>query len=79
MAKVEKGSAEDIAAVINKYYGGIEANADTVLDELDWDSLDLVETVMCLEEIFEIEIEDNEAEKWETVADISELIKERIN
>ena len=45
------------------------------IDDLEADSLDIVELMMALEEEFEIEIPDEEAEKISTVADAVEYIK----
>lgn len=46
------------------------------LSDLGADSLDLVELIMALEEEFDIEIPDEEAEKIQTVNDAVEYIKE---
>ncbi len=48
-----------------------EAN---VVDDLGADSLDVVELVMALEEAFDLEIPDEEAEKIRTVKDISDYL-----
>jgi acyl carrier protein len=48
-----------------------EAN---VVDDLGADSLDVVELVMALEEAFDLEIPDDEAEKIRTVKDIIEYL-----
>ncbi|MCL2383347.1 MAG: acyl carrier protein [Oscillospiraceae bacterium] len=45
------------------------------LDDLGADSLDIVELIMALEEEFDIEIPDNEAEKVKTVGDVVEYMK----
>lgn len=45
------------------------------IDDLGADSLDIVELLMALEEEFDIEIPDEEAEKLSTVADVVEYIK----
>ena len=42
-------------------------NASSFLDDLGADSLDMVELVMALEDVFETEIPDEEAEKITTV------------
>jgi acyl carrier protein len=46
------------------------------VDDLNADSLDLVELIMSLEEEFGIEISDEEAEKIKTVGDAIEYIQE---
>lgn len=48
-------------------------------DDLDADSLDLVELIMELEDEFGLEIEDEEANMIETVQDAVEYIEDRIN
>ncbi len=45
------------------------------IDDLGADSLDIVELIMALEEEFDIEIPDSEAEKISTVADAVGYIK----
>ena len=47
-------------------------------DDLGADSLDTVELVMALEEEFDIEIPDSDAEKVNTVGDVVEYIKENV-
>jgi len=47
------------------------------VDDLGADSLDLVELIMAMEEEFDIEISDEEAEKLQTVQDAIKYIKER--
>lgn len=46
------------------------------IDDLGADSLDIVELIMALEEEFDIEIQDADAEKIVTVGDVVEYIKE---
>ena len=45
------------------------------IDDLGADSLDIVELIMALEEEFDIEIPDSDAEKIVTVNDVVEYIK----
>jgi acyl carrier protein len=45
------------------------------VEDLGADSLDVVELVMALEEKFEIEIPDSEAEKIQTVKDVVDYIE----
>jgi len=48
------------------------------IDDLGADSLDIVELVMSLEENFDIEIPDDEAEKIQTIGDAISYLKERL-
>ena len=45
------------------------------VDDLGADSLDLVELIMCMEEEFDIDISDEEAEKMLTVKDAFDYIE----
>jgi acyl carrier protein len=48
------------------------------VDDLGADSLDIVELIMALEEEFDMEIPDEDAEKISTVRDVVEYIKARV-
>lgn len=48
------------------------------IDDLGADSLDIVELIMALEEEFDIEIPDTDAEKVVTVGDVVEYLKDNI-
>ncbi|NLW26481.1 MAG: acyl carrier protein [Hungateiclostridium saccincola] len=58
---------------------GVEGDEITLessfIDDLGADSLDIVELIMALEEEFDLEIPDSEAEKISTVGDVIEYIK----
>jgi acyl carrier protein len=58
---------------------GVEADAVTMessfIDDLNADSLDIVELVMAMEQEFSISIPDEEAEKIKTVGDAVEFIR----
>jgi acyl carrier protein len=54
------------------------ANA-SFIDDLGADSLDIVELVMTLEETFDIEIPDDDAEKMQTISDAIDYLKERVD
>ena len=47
------------------------------IDDLGADSLDIVELVMSLEEEFDIEIPDDDAEKIQTIGDAIAYVKEK--
>ncbi len=50
---------------------------DTVLlEDLDADSLDLIDLAMSLEDCFEVEVPDEELENFKTVGDIVKYIEE---
>ena len=61
---------------------GVDANQVTdeasFVDDLGADSLDTVELVMALEEKFDIEIPDEDAEKITTVGDAIEYLKKNV-
>ena len=48
------------------------------IDDLGADSLDIVELIMALEEEFDLEIPDADAEKVVTVSDVVEYIKDNM-
>lgn len=59
---------------------GVEADdikMETSFDDLNADSLDVVELIMALEEEFDIEIPDEEAEKIKNVGDAVDYIKSK--
>jgi acyl carrier protein len=62
---------------------GVEADQVTeeasFIDDLGADSLDTVELVMALEEHFDIEIPDEEAEKIRTVRDAVEYLDKHVS
>lgn len=70
---------EKIKSIIVEQLGVQEdaVNLDSsFIDDLGADSLDIVELIMALEEEFDIEIPDSDAEKIVTVNDVVEYIKE---
>ena len=48
------------------------------VEDLGADSLDVVEMLMILEEEFEITVPDEDAEKFQTVKDVVEFLKENV-
>ena len=61
---------------------GVAENAVTMeasfIDDLGADSLDIVELIMALEEEFDLEIPDGDAEKIVSVSDVVDYIKENV-
>ena len=62
---------------------GVEEEAVTMethlMKDLDADSLDAVEIIMAIEEEFDIEVPDEEAEKFQVVGDIVKYVEEASN
>jgi len=48
------------------------------IDDLGADSLDIVELVMAMEETFDIEIPDDDAEKIQTIGDALTYVKQHV-
>ncbi len=72
---------EKVKGIIVEQLGVAEASVTmeaSFIDDLGADSLDIVELVMALEEEFDIEIPDADAEKVTTVGDVVEYIKENV-
>lgn len=72
---------EKVKGVIVEQLGVAEGNITmkaSFIDDLGADSLDIVELIMALEEEFEIEIPDSDAEKVVTVGDVVEYIKDHV-
>jgi acyl carrier protein len=79
--EVTKMSATEkkVKEIVAEQLGVDEAqvtNEASFMDDLGADSLDTVELVMALEEEFEIEISDEDAEKIQTVQDAVDYIAE---
>jgi acyl carrier protein len=55
---------------------GLDVNEppNTLLEDLAWDSLDVVEIVMELEEEFDMTIPEATVESWKTLADVIETV-----
>lgn len=61
-------------------YGTDEVKDDQhIIDDLAADSLDIVELVMAMEEEFDIEVEDEEAEKLVTVGKVIAFINKELS
>ena len=72
---------EKVKEIIVEQLGVAESSVNmeaSFIDDLGADSLDIVELVMGLEEEFDMEIPDADAEKVATVGDVVEYIKENV-
>ena len=73
---------EKIQTIIGEVLG-VDADSITMettfVDDLGADSLDVFQIIMALEEEFDIEIDNEEAEKIVTVSDAVEQIKNALN
>ena len=72
---------ERVKKIIVEQLGATEASVTmeaSFIDDLGADSLDIVELVMALEEEFDIEISDADAEKVVTVGDVVDYIKDNV-
>ena len=69
---------EKVKKVVAEQMGVDEASISkdtSFVDDLGADSLDVVELVMALEEEFDMEFSDGEAENMKTIGDVVEYIK----
>lgn len=73
LAKVKDIAAEKLDVAVENV-----EETSSFIEDLGADSLDVVELIMGLEDEFEIEISDDEAEKIATVTDAVTFISERI-
>lgn len=69
---------ERVKSIVAEQLGADEKNItmdSSFIDDLGADSLDIVELVMALEEEFDMEMTDGEAENIKTVGDVVEYIQ----
>ena len=72
---------EKVKSIIVEQLGATESSVTmeaSFIDDLGADSLDIVELIMALEEEFDTEIPDADAEKVVTVGDVVDYIKDHI-
>jgi acyl carrier protein len=71
--------AEKVREIVAEQLGVDVADLkdETSFDELNADSLDVVEMIMALEEEFDLEIPDEDTEKIKTVGSVVDYIKEK--
>lgn len=74
------GLEERVAEIIAEQLGVSKEEVvpeASFIDDLGADSLDIVELVMAMEEEFDIEIPDDDAEKIQTIGDAIAYVRER--
>lgn len=54
-------------------------SATALMKDLEADSLDAVEIIMAIEDEFDFEVPDEDAEKFSTVGDIVKYVEEKVN
>ena len=72
---------EKVKGIIVEQLGVTDSNVtmeSSFIDDLGADSLDIVELIMALEEEFDTEIPDSDAEKVVTVGDVVDYIKDHV-
>ncbi len=75
-------SFEKIKEIIIEQLGveGEQISMEThLMKDLEADSLDAVEIIMAIEDEFEIEIPDEDAEKFQSVGDIVKYVDDKLN
>lgn len=77
MASVEERVKEIIAEQLGLEKDDIQLDA-SFIDDLGADSLDIVEMIMTIEDEYDVEISDDDAEKIATVQDAINYIKEKM-
>lgn len=70
--KVKEIIADQLEVAIDKL------RMETTFEDIDADSLDIVELVMALEEEFDLEISDQEIENIKTVGDVVKYIDSQL-
>ncbi len=74
------GLEDRVSAIIVEQLGVTKeelAPQASFIDDLGADSLDIVELVMAMEEEFDIEIPDDDAEKIQTIQDVVSYVKRK--
>ncbi len=70
--KVKEIVADQLEVAIDKL------SAETTFEDIDADSLDVVELVMALEEEFDLEISDQEIENINSIGDVIKYIESKV-
>ena len=76
MESVEHGVISAFAWITGDEYDYLKSNLDKNFQELDIDSLDIVEVCMEIEEKFNLEeIQDNNIENFKTIKDVIDFVE----
>jgi len=78
---MSKSIEERVKIITNKMLGSADEEMTpeaSFVNDLDADSLDAVELVMCFEEYFDIEISDEDAEKLTTIKAATDYIESKV-
>ena len=80
MESVEYGVISAFALITDYEYNYLKSNLDKNFEELNIDSLDIVEVCMEIEEKFDIEeIQDNDIENFKTIKDVIDFVETQRN
>ena len=76
--EINETASKIVSIIAEKLHIDVNAvNPQSTLQDLGADSLDMVDIVMKVEEEFGIEINDEDAEKLQTVGDVVKYIEEK--
>ena len=80
MESVEYGVISAFAWITEDEYDYLKSNLDKNFEELNIDSLDIVEVCMEIEEKFDLEeIQDNDIENFKTIKDVIDFVETQRN
>lgn len=76
----QKSTAERVIGVVAEQLG-IEVSdvklESNIIDDLGADSLDHIEIAMAIEDVFSVEISDEEIEKIKTVSELADIVTQK--
>ena len=76
MESVEHGIISAFALITGDEYNYLKSNLNKNFEELDIDSLDIVEVCIEIEEKFDLEeIQDNDIENFKTIKDVIDFVE----
>lgn len=80
MESVEYGVISAFAWITDDEYDYLKSNLDKNFEELNIDSLDIVEVCMEIEDKFDLEeIQDNDIENFKTIKDVIDFVETQRN